>query len=42
MVASGAKIGVTLIVMLHLWKKPIIRIIVALIKRRSKHFDGEV
>ncbi|KAL3748843.1 hypothetical protein ACJRO7_009996 [Eucalyptus globulus] len=40
--ASGAGIGITLILMLFLKKKPMIRRIMALIKQRSEHFDGEM
>jgi len=42
MAASGAGIGITLILMLPFRKKPVIRIIMALIKHRSEHFNGEM
>ncbi|XP_056175281.1 LEAF RUST 10 DISEASE-RESISTANCE LOCUS RECEPTOR-LIKE PROTEIN KINASE-like 2.4 [Syzygium oleosum] len=42
MAASGAGIVVTLILLLPFWKKPMIRIIMALIKQRSKDFDGKM
>ncbi|KAK3440518.1 hypothetical protein EUGRSUZ_B00801 [Eucalyptus grandis] len=42
MAASGAGIGITLILMLSFMKKSVIRIIMALIKQRSEKFDGEM
>ncbi|XP_056175313.1 LEAF RUST 10 DISEASE-RESISTANCE LOCUS RECEPTOR-LIKE PROTEIN KINASE-like 2.4 [Syzygium oleosum] len=42
MVALGAGIVVTLILMLSFTNKPVIRMIMALIKHRSEHCDGEM
>jgi len=40
--ASRVGIGITLILMFFLKKKPLIKRIMALIKQRNEHFDGKM